>query len=292
MVYVAATLLAAVLVGLLLGRAREHGNVLVEGNPGEHFPAPASRPARGFGGANGDTTGKLAIDGTVAIPPKHRIPSVEKAHVAGSFSEWIKFFSPPDQTKIRAFADRYYGVFEIDSPQQVVWMAQAGYPMPEDLVAAEKMSDQELDQLAKEGNAKAEMLLHDRQLDRALDKLKGLDPNSADAAAVRQEARLDSMFLLNADTPFKGYVEAADALVLEPEPERRKAAIISGLIRAATLGDSRAMAVLSDYSDAGVIGPDDYIIAGRIYVEASQERTRLSASGNCGPVAVIPLPSN
>ena len=196
---------------------------------------------------------------------------------------------PLDERKhIEAFADRYYGVYEVTSAKQIAWMAQAGYPMPEDLMAAANMPDTELQDLAAKGNIKATILMSDRNLGAAIDKLKKLDPSSPEAGEIRSENFINLVMVLNSDTPFKGYVEAADAMYLNQDRDARASGIAAGLVRAASLGDTRAADVLSEYADAGVISEQELVTALRIYVDLGGDQIRLRSLENCPLIKTIP----
>jgi hypothetical protein len=225
---------------------------------------------------------------TTAIPPHYQLPGVARVRTADSFDAWMDKFPPDDRKRIEAFADRYYGVYEIASAKQIAWMAQTGYPMPEDLIAAAKMSDTELKDLAAKGNIKATILLSDRELNVAIDKLKQIDPATPEASDIRSSNFASLASILNSNTPFKGYVEAADAMYLGQDGDARAGGIAAGLIRAASLGDTRAADVLSDYSDAGIISERDFVVASKVYVDLGSEQIRLRSLENCPLTKTIP----
>lgn len=104
----------------------------------------------------------MARDGTVTIPPRFRLPGVSGARSASNFRDWLAEYPPYQQAKISDFNKRHYGVYRVNSREQVAWMAENGYPMPEDVIAAESLSDAALLELAERGNDKAGFLLKER----------------------------------------------------------------------------------------------------------------------------------
>lgn len=228
---------------------------------------------------------------TIFIPSRYQLPGVARAKTADNFDAWMEKFPPEDRKRIEAFADRYYGVYEIASAKQIEWMAQAGYPMPEDLIAAANMSDAELRHFADKGNIKATILLNDRQMSEAIDKLKQLDPASPQASDIRSSNFTSLMRILNSDTPFKGYAEAADAMYLDQNgDDARAAGIAAGLMRADALGDARAGDALSDYADAGIVSDQGIMIAERVFVALRNDPSRSRSLENCPPARIRVIP--
>jgi hypothetical protein len=274
--------LAAVLIGLLLllraqqamtrassvqASAMEMATTTVERSKVRPRPvlpgrAPAIRVA-------------IAQDGMVEVPQRYRIPGVERVHsTATGFQEWLNQYPTSDRQRIRDFNTRYNGVYLIASPEQIAWMAENGYPMPEDLIAVQGIDDQTLRNLADHGNDKAGFLLHDRNLDRLGDRLESqLDLNSPDDRALN--LALSDQFL-ESPSAFKGYVEAADAFKLNADPGLQKTMLVAGLTRAASLGDSRASDALGKLVDQGLVTDDEFGIATRILIDFSRDRVMIS----------------
>lgn len=225
---------------------------------------------------------------TVEIPPRYQLPGVASVRTADDFDAWMNKYPLDERKHIEAFADRYYGVYEISSAEQIAWMAQAGYPMPEDLIVAAGMSNAELQDLVSKGNVKAAILLSDRDLGAAIEKLKQLDPASQEAKEARSSNFSSLVAVLNSNTPFKGYAEAADAMYLNQDRDARASEVAAGLIRSAALGDTRAADVLSEYANAGVISEQELVTALRIYVDLGGDQIRLRSLENCPLIKTIP----
>lgn len=198
----------------------------------------------------------IAPDQTAPVPRRFQLPGVERVRTASSFQDWVAQFPPDEQKKITAFNERYFGVFSVNSPQQVAWMAEMGYPMPEDIIAAAYLSDQDLRAMASHGNDKAGFLLHEREVDTLQAKYAELAAkgqtrdqfwrNDPAAAQFNQDDSRFNQLLENSTSPFKGFVQARDA-VLDEDPEYTSATVISGLMWAQNYGDFRVNQLIDNY---------------------------------------------
>ena len=293
-------ILAAALLGLLLYFLPSHKPPLKQalGERNAHDSATTSdhRPhLRNVARLASKTPAKripVADDGTVAVPARYQLPGVARVHsTAANFDDWLKQYPAVDRERIKAFDTRYNGVYEIASPQQIAWMAQNGYPMPEDLIAAEGIDDATLRNLADHGNDKAGFLLHQRDVDRLGGPMSKLDISTPEGMALAQAIGEDYNLLLASPSAFKGYVEAADAFSVYADPVEQKARLVSGLVRAGQLGDSRAVEILFEYVGQGMITDEEYAIATQIYVDSNMDRNLIPGAKcpnftNFGPMPV------
>lgn len=215
----------------------------------------------------------IASDGTTPVPERYQLPGVARVRTASSFGDWVNQYPVEDRKRITAFNTRYRNVYEVASPQQIAWMARNGYPMPEDLIAAQGIDDHTLQDLAAAGNVKANFLLNDRLLDRLGDRTEqDLDlSNPADRVLSAALSKSDALSLHTASA-FKGYVEVAEAYKHNNDPVDQKAYLISGLFRAMQLGDGRVLSTLMQLSSQGIISDSDFAIASQIYVDMQMER--------------------
>ena len=196
----------------------------------------------------------IEADRTALVPLRYRMPGVERVRTASNLQDWLAQFPADVQEKMTAFSKRNFGVYSIDSPQQIAWMAAHGYPLPEDLAAAEKLSNADLRELANQGNDKAGFLLRERNIDTLKAKFaeyaeKGLsrqrfwetDPNSP---SMEQEDKNDRALMMKSWSPFKGYLQAQDSLLQQGDvngsPHDAEAKVMAGLALAGYLGDARA----------------------------------------------------
>ncbi len=220
------------------------------------------------------TLGNRSSQNTASVPPKYRFAGISEVKTAKNFSDWLMLFPPNDRALIKSFADRYPGAYKISSPKEIAWMARRGYPLPEDLIAAHAMSDADLRGLADQGNEKAGFLLYDRILSRVKGPLDKIDNSTPEGARADEAMAKEVVLLSKSKSPFKGYVEAANALRLSDDAQAR-VGLISGLIRAASLGDSRAADVLEGYVTDGIISDQDFAVAAKIFVDASVDRRNI-----------------
>lgn len=100
----------------------------------------------------------LMIPATVALVPGEQVPA------ANNWEELVAHMSPEDRELAEVLANRYPEAYTFSSVEQLEWMLAAGYPMPQEFVAAQKMSDDELLQMAISGNKKAQFLDMERYL--------------------------------------------------------------------------------------------------------------------------------
>ncbi len=80
---------------------------------------------------------------------------------------WLGY-TEEDQIIIRDFDSRYFNALTFVNEKQYEWMVRHGYPTPEEILAASKMSTEELKSLADFGNTKAAMFLSERYLAEAV----------------------------------------------------------------------------------------------------------------------------
>lgn len=215
------------------------------------IPAPSKEPPSHNSSPAQRSVSGVEADGTVLAPWKYQLPGVVKVRAAKNFKDWVAQFPASDQKLIVDFDKSHFSVYStITSPEQVAWMAQHGYPMPEDILAAKNISDDELKQLAARGNDKAGFLLYERQATLARSKI---DAYVADGGTENDLLRNDTAFAIerskinddlrtlytSSESPYKGYVMAEEAGMLR-DPDARSAGIIAGLLWADTYGDSRA----------------------------------------------------
>ncbi|HMM58120.1 MAG TPA: hypothetical protein PKD77_11120 [Rudaea sp.] len=219
-------------------------------------PSTQQKPPRANAASSPAT---MAGDGTVAVPARYQFPGVERVRTAKNFKEWLAQFPPAQQSLITDFDKTHFSVYDtITSPEQVAWMAQHGYPMPEDILAATRMSDDDLKRLSDHGNDKAGFLLYERMAQRIRSRV---DDYVASGGNKEQLLREDFSFALDAmktatflqslykdsESAYKGYAIAYDAS-FESDPLDRSSRIIAGLMWASKYGDSRASSdALSKY---------------------------------------------
>jgi hypothetical protein len=197
----------------------------------------------------------ISVDGTAAVPIRFQLANVGRVRTAPSFQEWLAQFPTGQQAKISAFNDAHFGVYRVNSREQVAWMAANGYPMPEDIVAAERLSDRDLLKLADQGNDKAAFLLVERQKKELVAFLAEGGKRSAYFDGVEGRSRFDEQTTIErlveqSNSPYKGYIQASEAnsgLYAGQGQDVTDVRVIAGLVWAEQLGDTRAGQFVMDF---------------------------------------------
>lgn len=231
-------------------------------------------------------------DGAVSIPARFQLPGVRVAKSGVSFKDWLAQYPADQQGKIQAFDKKFYGVYSVNSREQVAWLAQNGYPLPEDIVAAERLSDGYLRELARQGNEKAGFLLRERNIAETKTKLDAYRAqgrtdadfwdNDPDAQQLRLDALETTRLLQQSHSPFKGYVQAADALQID-DPVGREAAVIAGLEWASSLGDFRASQFLDAYVGTDPVRAAMLNAANAVNINAGTDKMLMQSEGCQNP---------
>lgn len=200
---------------------------------------------------------RVAADGMVDIPDRFQLPGVARARSGASLKEWLLQYPPDQQAKMLDFNKKHFGVYMVNSPEQVAWMAQNGYPLPEDVVAAESLTVDDLRELAKRGNDKAAFLLRERNIETTKRKVDdyisqgkaATDFWTADPEGIRllKDEKLTKDIASQSDSPYRGFLQTQEALLLS-EQVGIDSTVIAGLSLARRLGDFRAGQFLSEYT--------------------------------------------
>jgi hypothetical protein len=199
----------------------------------------------------------------VGVPSNLQFAGVSTIQSADSFADWMAKFNPDQRRIIDDFNRKFPGVYEVTSRAQIAWMAQKGYLMPEDVLAASGMTESELKTLADQGNIKAKLLYSQRVQTRfntaqqAFVEAGGRAADfseSADGRAIFQELMGSSRAATsNVENPFVGYQIAWQSLSL-PDPEHISAGVLRGLMQAEMAGDVRVTTqLLEEYRQAGIL---------------------------------------
>ncbi len=198
----------------------------------------------------------ISADGLAAVPVQFQLPGVSRVRTAPSFQEWLAQFPPDQQARISAFNKAHFGVYRVNSREQVAWMAANGYPMPEDIIAADGLADRDLLKLADQGNDKAAFLLAERQNKELVAFLaKGGNKSAyyggmAGPNRVYEQTTAIDRLVKQSNSPYKGYIQASKAisgLYAGEGQDVTDAHVIAGLIWAEQLGDLRAGNFVTDY---------------------------------------------
>lgn len=148
----------------------------------------------------------LSVPSRFALFPGLEVPEVD------SWDALLEGLEPEERALVEAFTARYPGAFQIKSVEQLRWMLERGYPMPEEILLAESMAVDSLIEMAKSGNDKAAMLAVDRLTETEprveLDFLDGYE---------RYKQNMPLMDQLHAScSPFGYYVAARSPYLVNP----------------------------------------------------------------------------
>jgi hypothetical protein len=238
----------------------------------------------------------VASDGWVSIPPRFQLPRVTRTKSGVNSREWLGQYPLDQQEKFRAFSKAHFGVYSINSPKQVAWMADNGYPMPEDILAAASMTDAQLRELAAQGNDKAGFLLRERTVAVTKEKLeeyRALGKTESEfwssepiARQLSADEAATTQLLQQSHSPFKGYVQANDSL-LKSSPQEQDATVIAGLEWANSLGDFRAAQFLEAFVGNDPIREAMVLAAGNVSSNGALDSTLIKSTG-CQNAGVSP----
>lgn len=260
--------LLAVLVGVTVFYAsRSTGPATTSQDQGSKIAVgtgkPPQTPAHVQEGKTGAPVSETLPPGHAPVPRPFQFAGVTNVHTADSFKDWLAQFPEADRKTINAFADKVKFVYAVNSPAQVAWMAEKGYPMPEDVIAASTMSDEDLRELAEHGSVKAGFFNYLRAHEEYSEGEKAFIAGGGSAAQYAQgegnalyiaKMRSNSLVIANPYSPFSGYLQASDALTYNnADPEAGQLAIVRGIVQASMAGDVRGSDILNAYEKYGLI---------------------------------------
>ena len=187
----------------------------------------------------------------IRIPDRLRFPHVQSVHKAQSWDDRLATLTNAEKQRLESLNARYYGMLEFHSPEEQKKLIEAGYPMPEEWLAADAMSDEDLADLAKAMSPKGSMFYADRELDRFIEARQRLIDSGAyndmDRAVVNP--KIEAMIsagnaLALTRSPFAAYLYGSINAELFHDPAYTAAAISV----AWSLGDERAQEFARLYS--------------------------------------------
>jgi hypothetical protein len=141
------------------------------GRPPAQAPAPdhdsvePAVPGHGElrGSATSSTSARAPIPGSHrAIPLRHALVPGLHVPLASSWKELLDALAPKDREFAAELAKAYPEAYQFSTPEQLAWMLENGYPMPEEYVIASRMELSQLEAMGNSGNTKAAMLAYDR----------------------------------------------------------------------------------------------------------------------------------
>lgn len=190
--------------------------------------------------------------------------SEDKAHVTRpdpvirgesptSTASLLASLPPLDRETVIQFYGNYESVaFDFDNQDQWDWMARNGYPTPADILAADRLSAEELFNKHKAGDKKGGAFYIDRVIG-----------GGAETLSSSQRSRLQAVAddIIYNGSPFSGYVYARYHREVNQDPLRS----LAGLAWAGFLGDTRALDILPSaqmqLSASNDVPPVGYLLA-------------------------------
>jgi len=190
--------------------------------------------------------------GTLSVPDGLRLPSVPSVKAAPSWTDRLATMTADERKQLESLNAKYYGMLEFDSAEEQKALVAAGVPMPEEWLAASRLSDAELARLANARSAKGSLFFADRQLDRfveAKQRLEGTGVDSDfDSAVINSRAQsmvFASQALAITRSPFAAYLYGRIGERTFGEQEYTAAAIAVAM----ALGDDRARGLARQFEE-------------------------------------------
>lgn len=227
------------------------------------------------------------------IPARWRFDGITETRTASDGMKWLNSYPPEDMPIFIKFNLSHPYVWNVISADQITWMAANGFPMPEDVIAAAGMSDEQLRDAAESGSMKGKFFYYERLRDEKntqfLD-LKKHGGTASDFAAthvnlVAEVERMRKIVSLS-DSPYLGYLEASRAIWID-DPKYRGEVMAGGLALAYFRGDDRAGNALLALAANGDLSDSEASLAYRI---VSQLRDYYPLPADCGPGMATPFP--
>jgi len=218
------------------------------GSDGAGKPATSSKPMQAA-----VTRPETVRSGALSLPSAFRLPGVESVREADSWSARLATLTNAERARLEAINARYFGMLAFASAEQQQSLVKAGFPMPEEWLAADAMRDEELARLAKARSPKGAMFYADRQLDRYIEARQRM----ADKGGVRDVDRslmhpkVDAMLyageaLALSRSPFAAYMYGSINAQLFDDPAYTAAAISV----AWALGDVRGQVLSRQFAES------------------------------------------
>ena len=188
------------------------------------------------------------------VPDRYALAAGTPIPEAGSWDELAQRLPVADRELALAFAERYAGAFETTTPEQLAWMAEHGFPLPEEIARAEAMSDDWLLDLAERGSGKAALLGFDRFARQAHELRQGERSLETERQAVDADVRSQRSeeLAFASCSPFAGWIHARRlGSIYGPSP-----GVLAALAYSVAFGDWRARrAQLSVLAEMGINDP-------------------------------------
>lgn len=188
---------------------------------------------------------------TIAIPHRYRFGDIDRVEVAENTDQLLGRYHGEELEYLIGYYHGFtpvgsgFDVLDFHNREQMRWLVENGYPMPEEVLEARRVGKDELLALSRQGNTKAQMFYVD------LTAATLGNPSREDGVGPEQMLA-GSEWIQTVDkvvasgSPFAGYVAA------KAKKESGKRYGVAAAYRLAqTLGDSRAQAAVDLVSAEG-----------------------------------------
>lgn len=241
-------------------------------------PALAAEEARNSPPSNATTPAPPARTPAIAIPPGFQFAGIREVRAASSLDELLADHPETEQAIIRDFINRLDpAAYLFRSPRELEWMVQHGFPMPAEILAASRMSDDDLMQMALAGNTKAAFLAIQRNNQRP--KAEAYFIRDPEFSRLRQVNALAAA----AESPFIGYLYAQESQRNYPSEPGASA---GGLLLVIARGDGRP----TDTFDLRGVNADAIMYSyANILAQERGMQTVVRSISPCGAAPVFPM---
>ena len=190
--------------------------------------------------------------GELRLPGALRLPGVDRVRRAESWNDRLSTLTHAQRSRLESLNTRYFGTLEFDTSEEQQALVEAGFPMPEEWLAADAMSDEELARLAKASSPKGSLFYANRELDRYVEARQRMTDagvyREMDASVMRP--KVEAMIyagnaLALTRSPFAAYLYGSINAQLFNDPAYTAAAISV----AWSLGDERAGLMARQFSE-------------------------------------------
>lgn len=184
------------------------------------------------------------LSGRVLIPEPYRFSEGAAPNKFKDTDELKNSYGGSDRMLLNEFYNNFSSnVIEFNRPEQYEWLVKHGYPLPDDVIAAYKMSTDDLGKLVEQGNIKASYFYLMREViskdgNYITDQMK---QSGADGRWVQRKVAAEQA-ILKSGSPFIGYLWGAKDYENGKNPE----ALYAGYALAEVMGDRRAINQLSN----------------------------------------------
>lgn len=193
----------------------------------------------------------------VIIPEDFRIGEVSRIALVDNLDQLLAALPQSDRELVENYLESYpHRMLSFDSSRQLEWLIKSGFPMPEEIVAADGMSEDQLRDLAIVGNPKAASFYLERKFSELQSEMDRSRADPMDFGDSRLYSELTGVVssAMRSGTPFAGYMWGR---LHENNPiGDGPAHVLAGLEWARDMGDWRARAALHEemqvYAQAGL----------------------------------------